>query len=863
MPNPLTGDFEAVLQVSGATINRLLASMHQNAFANLNLPSFPHSVQMRIGDPHAFDGVRGRLHAQLSVPQVELIHGAIDRFILEVGVRAWYKPDPGTSPLPAFIHGTVRAEYRIQDIDPNCTGWAKLAADSLWFRVVKDSVRFQGTAEEDRSGPPIVISDATVAANLKKITKQTAVLLATRFEATPHPVTKRFRRGALRTLNAPAGGSAVATALSLNGDPTGDIASINTLLLDGSDVAVGVSASYFMSFVTNALDPLQKFNQTVKVHVSTPRPAPDIDTVYRCRVDSPKVEWQPQGTYAVFNIKLSGSATTDSKLPDANIDVEQNIHLNFDPSVGLWLSPGSRSVKVHSSGIGANEVAKAVSTLVAGAVGPIVQDACKAIQPTLNALLTRTDELSKRLITLDDQATVGIDQAVFARDGLILRGSIALAHRHGPVVMTEKTPEQDGHSALQSLLPGGRIDTFEWSWLWSGSGDPGKSTKDDRFVLRRPPGTSSRWGTAAGLTFPLPGLDGYGFVCLKIKGVRVDPVSGNIVPVESTRVCTRYGINISDSVQKDKRLLFRDMPELSKEVLFPELALAGLGAAPNAAGRANTLLLYADEAWDRETASTLKRGLEACGRYDAGLHLLVLFREGVLAARGPGLMRQVEEFARKLGIAVLVNEDVRSGWSRALELRTGELSWRLLSPDGAVAWTHEGQVAPERLTEALDNNLVPCPDPAPVAFGSGAEFDKPVTAIGVDPGFFEQESHCSPIPLSRLGVGTVVAFVQKGSASSEAQLRKLFDRNGQRDEGAPLLVVVVDGVDEREAEALKKELGLDFVAVPDPTGRITDQFGVRIWPTTMTLDRVGTISKIETGVALEPDDAVGPTYAAE
>src|SRR6266542_2643518 len=105
------------------------------------------------------------------------------------------------------------------------------------------------------------------------------------------------------------------------------------------------------------------------------------------------------------------------------------------------------SIHPKSSGIGANEVAKAVSTLVAGAVGPIVQDACKAIQPTLNALLTRTDELSKRLITLDDHSTVGIDQAVFARDGLILRGSIALAHRHGPVVMTEKTPEQDGHSA--------------------------------------------------------------------------------------------------------------------------------------------------------------------------------------------------------------------------------------------------------------------------------------------------------------------------------------------------------------------------------------------------------------------------------
>jgi len=246
-------------------------------------------------------------------------------------------------------------------------------------------------------------------------------------------------------------------------------------------------------------------------------------------------------------------------------------------------------------------------------------------------------------------------------------------------------------------------------------------------------------------------------MCLKIDGVSVDPVTGRLVPVESAKVCTRYGINVSDTVKKDKRLLLRDLPALSQEVIFPELALVSLEAAPNIGGRANTLLIYADETWDQETASTLKRGLDACGRYDAGLHLLVLFREGVLAARGPGLIRQVEESARKSGIAVLVNEDVRGDWSRALALKTGEPSWRLLSPDGAVIWTHEGHVAAERLTEALDNNLVPSPDATPVAFRLGSELEKLVAAIGVNPEFFEQESHCPPIPLKRLGVGGTVS----------------------------------------------------------------------------------------------------------
>src|SRR5688572_7954308 len=148
MPNSLTGDFDAVLQISGGTINRLLASMHQNAFANPDLPSFPHSVRMRIGDQDPIDGVRGVVRAQIGVPRIELIHGATDRFIMEVGVRAWYRPDPATEPFPAFIHGTVRAEYRVVDIDPSCLGWSKLAHEYLWIRVVQDSVTFRGTAED-------------------------------------------------------------------------------------------------------------------------------------------------------------------------------------------------------------------------------------------------------------------------------------------------------------------------------------------------------------------------------------------------------------------------------------------------------------------------------------------------------------------------------------------------------------------------------------------------------------------------------------------------------------------------------------------------------------------------------------------
>ena len=85
-----------------------------------------------------------------------------------------------------------------------------------------------------------------------------------------------------------------------------------------------------------------------------------------------------------------------------------------------------------------------------------------------------------------------MDQAEFVSHGIVLRGWIALSGRQGVVVKSEKTYQQDGYSALQSWIPGGRIDKFEWSWTWAASGETGKATHDDRFVLRRPQGKTGR-----------------------------------------------------------------------------------------------------------------------------------------------------------------------------------------------------------------------------------------------------------------------------------------------------------------------------------------------------------------------------------
>src|SRR5438105_13350946 len=140
MANPLTGDYDAVLQVSGGTVDRLMASIHQNVDAQPPLPSFPHSTTLRLGDDEVIDGVKGTLWAQVGVPRIELVHGADDRFFVEIGIRARYVPDVGSEPLREFINGNVRAEYQLADIDPSCLGWRRGGGDYLGFHVVEDSV---------------------------------------------------------------------------------------------------------------------------------------------------------------------------------------------------------------------------------------------------------------------------------------------------------------------------------------------------------------------------------------------------------------------------------------------------------------------------------------------------------------------------------------------------------------------------------------------------------------------------------------------------------------------------------------------------------------------------------------------------
>jgi hypothetical protein len=880
MSNPLTGDFEAVLQVSGSTVNRLLASMHQNSGSKPDLPSFPHGVWIRVGDPTAIDGMRGNILGQISVPRIELIHGVSDRFWLEVSVRARYMPDPGTVHIPEFIHGTVRAQYRIDKIDPSCLGWQKIASDYIWVRAIGDTVSFTGTAEEDASLLSVAAATVSAAEADARITRLARFLLTKRFEATPHKVSRRFRSGSMRSLNAGLNKSSVAVPIGLSGDPTsGNIASINQDILEGRHVGIAISRDVIIGKIQRELDAIQQaFLMSMRFYHKTHVDLGilgglDVLTVtidYKIKLATATAQWiggsvpfsgvtLPGGLVAIH---LTAQARTGKSLFNFDINITQMLLITFDAATEEFTAAPMGSAAVNFTGPFAGIIDGEARPKVQAQVATIMQNAAAGMAGELS-LANRKSELVTQLKTMDDGANAWFDSAEFTADGVVVRGTIALTGRRKPVHSFKATAENDGYSGYESWIPGGRVDSFSWSWKWfNNAGKPGSTTTDDRFVLKRPPAKGQgKFGVMLGLETPLPGLDGMGQVCLVVRGVSVDPVTGEFVPTSTTKRCKQFGFDIRLAVPG--RVFLTEWVPGPRDPIGPvaETAIHEVGGSRAAGHGANTLVVRVGERWNREIASSLREGLAASTRRDAGLVVLVLFTDGVLTRSGSEWLSEFRELTTELEAPLVVNEDVRGSWSRALSMDTREgeadnLEWRLISPTGGVTWAHTGTLDPGALGLALDDYLFR----SPVAANGHSTYDLPlgtrVSSFAFESDvvgrFSDVEDTCPAPPFGRLGIEAGVTFVSKGSMASEAALRKL-SAEGEGSES--VRAVVFDGASADDLDEIRASLPPGVMAIPDPEGTIARRFGVRTWPSSISINEGGLVSAFNSGIDDAGDDS--------
>jgi hypothetical protein len=221
----------------------------------------------------------------------------------------------------------------------------------------------------------------------------------------------------------------------------------------------------------------------------------------------------------------------------------------------------------------------------------------------------------------------------------------------------------------------------------------------------------------------------------------------------------------------------------------------------------------------------------------------VLVPEGALAGHAQALMQLNEQIA-DFPAPTVVSEDVHGAWAATFGLGGSGQGLRLFGPTGSFTWGDDERVGDERLAVILDEYLFPSPPAAITHVSPGLDLGARVPPTFLDPSFGGiYVRPCPPPPLGSLGLVAKVAFVQQTSDATRAT----FEALGPPGEDG-MLIVVADGADEEYAAALRQELGEDVVTIPDPAGVVADRFGIRHWPTTVTLDSRGIVTSRESSV---------------
>ena len=715
------------------------------------------------------------------------------------------------------------------------------AADYFWPRVLKDTVRFRGTTDDD-GDPQIVFDEAEVNARIERLVAQ---LLDYQFESAPHRVERSFRPGQMRSLKSGTG-DAVALPISLSGrDLSGRMSSIEQVFLAGHDFGVALSVDWLME---QCQPHLERIRTPLEYTVTDETEAIRVSA----RVTELEVSWEEgDASWGRIRISAQGEVVNNDEVA-FGFSLDDRLTVDFDAWAGSLrvLHRGPSAVNVtNMPGVEPFVAKNDIETRLRNAVNGYLTNL-----PSV-PLGSAKDELVRLLKTLDDRANAQFVSARFGAADMVLFGRVSLSPRTPAVVQFEKSDHNNSFVAFASWAPGGWIERYSWEWQFYRHTEDESKSLGDRYVLSRPAVVNSRWGKPilpAGET-RLPGLDGWGWMCLEIQGFQIDSVTGERVSFRK-KTSTRYANPLRVlGFDRGSRLLGTLRWAAHIEDQPGDIGLVELGGAPVDRAAANCMVVYSAGGFDLEAANILAAGLDASAREDAGLMILALVGEDATREGGADLAFEIAEFSHRIGAHVEVVEDVALSWTRRLAIPPDITAWRLITPNGGFAWSHDGQITPAELARALNEHLWPSPSPhlRPIRAGVESARSVPPIVIGLTD---EPNRTCPRIRFVSLtnAAGAGVIFAKAGSRPSESQLAIAARMWPQHSENARDVVVVLDG-DETQAEELAPNYP-EFELISDLDGDIAKRFGIRIWPTIVAVDGGGVVTGVRQGL-YEFDDA--------
>jgi peroxiredoxin len=864
MANPLTGDFDAVVQIAVRQLNGLLATLHQNGAGTDTTLKLLHSVSLRIGDPPApsadlsafsdwvlevqsasppkppaglkaqlvsgappgvagrvlssfavFDPaslpdfeleiipVKGRADVQISSVRLEVASGATSEIAVHAEVRARYRPDPGTTPLPEFIHGSVRAVFKVRK--QTLLGKTRLLIQPS---TVDDQIEFTAAAGSGLSST----QNAAVGAQIRKALREGLLLL-------PVDLPTGFAFSEFKGLQTEFDAVlALPLQLSDRVPAPGAIAGVTQSVVGSHGFAFAVSQEHVVRMID--VEAIKANLQARTFSLSIDLLFGSVGADYTLRFSSgPTIVFEPDGIIVSGRVE----AETDTfAAPNGFVKFSQKLRMRLNQStqdVSLrtlgepvvdksWFIPKSLAV---------NEVKKTFADVLE-VNGPIVSQTFHDARNTLVSSLRN----------FDATASASYAHLDVRSDGVVIAGELASAPRISPVVQVGEADQGDSFSAFQSWIPGGRVARMTWSWVeypvgavmpWSGVV---KSVSEEhRFILPKPAGISESSS-----------------ICLRIEGTRIRP-DGSEEALTGGGFCVLpfppLKLNLPPWWEPLTVPVWSG--DIAADAVMAESVTAHVSVQTEQPldGAERTVVVYFPD-WDSPAPLDLLHrsldGVRQPGYVPAAA--LVVVPPGAL-----DLSRR--EFEAKLGLqasrGLHVTEDAEGGWSRTFGA-TAKPALFVVDGRRECTWKAVGRVDPAAAAAAIGARTRPTPGPRfrPLAGKIAAGQRAPDVRFRDDQGS-EQALH-------RLrGKRVVFTFWQSWSAPSLEELRRLGPLHGR----SRTVVAFHGGPPRKGFDDLRKQHGLSFSIVQDEEHRVARAFGVRCWPTTIEIDENGIIDRIQLG----------------
>jgi hypothetical protein len=514
MANPLTGQFDAAMQISVQRINGLLATMHQNRWEreqnpNSKLATFPHTAKIRLGpvpfhlDPallHIATWMQNRqgekpgnmpdvndsgISSFLSSLPPDTAAALMEHFVkwhsaataatdsiarglAEVQISAPYITLANGDMNEVTVHVFVRARY-LADTPSHLLPEYIHGEVRIGYEMKREGNSLKVVPSEDDSKISFISNTTIAQVVTAAITKEVTLLVRERFRPNFVDVASDFGfSGAFKAIGS--GSSQVlAMPVSLTGGvPTGGVSSLNSAWLGNQDFALAVSKEFVGEKFEPALAPLRGFSVRFTVNVDVLIFELDV-AEFTLRILDARLEWSAGLVTLRIDAKLLASVVFGAIRDSYDIVVTQK--MRFELAAGLitlTAVDGDLEVTGAPTEFGIHDEAWKAARDARNRALPAVQQMIPRMfqdgeSPDIGKGALR--RIGVALRRFDPNLAVAYRILEVNSSGLIVRGSISGGKRMAPIADIGSADGGDSYTALHSWIPGGRIEKLHWG-MW-------------------------------------------------------------------------------------------------------------------------------------------------------------------------------------------------------------------------------------------------------------------------------------------------------------------------------------------------------------------------------------------------------------